>query len=80
MNTLENLLNAQSEYKKLLRIERQLVKNAVQNYQIDELVKQCSEAKHARNQQLLGIVQTQLMGTCALVGTMMIPYLTMMAF
>ena len=56
MNTLDNFLSAQNGYKKLLKVEQQLIKSDVKEYQILELVKQCSEARTARNQQLLQII------------------------
>lgn len=80
MNTLDNFLKAQNGYKRLLKVERQLIKNAVKEYQILELVKQCSEARTARNQQLLALLQNNMLGALTFVGILMIPYLTLMAF
>jgi hypothetical protein len=80
MNTLDNFLKAQNGYKRLLKVERQLIKNAVKEYQILELVKQCSEARTARNQQLLALLQNNTLGALTFVGILMIPYLTLMAF
>ncbi|MCF6457231.1 hypothetical protein [Pseudoalteromonas sp. MMG024] len=80
MNTLDNFLSAQNGYKKLLNVERQLIKSAVKEYQISELVKQCSEARTARNQQLLALLQSNALGAVTFVGILMIPYLTLMAF
>ncbi|KPV98385.1 hypothetical protein AN214_00146 [Pseudoalteromonas sp. P1-9] len=80
MNTLDNFLSAQNGYKKLLKVEQQLIKSAVKEYQISELVKQCSEARTARNQQLLALFQSNALGAVTFVGILMIPYLTLMAF
>ncbi|MDE3270955.1 hypothetical protein AAEU29_08730 [Pseudoalteromonas sp. SSM20] len=80
MNTLDNFLKAQNGYKRLLKVEQQLIKNAVKEYQILELVKQCSEARTARNQQLLALLQNNMLGALTFVGILMIPYLTLMAF
>lgn len=80
MNTLENFITAQNGYKRLLKIEQQLIKDAVKEYQISELVKQCSEARTARNQQLLALLQCNALGAMTFVGILMIPYLTLMAF
>ncbi|AIY66496.1 hypothetical protein [Pseudoalteromonas piratica] len=80
MNTLDNFLKAQNGYKKLLKLEQQLIKSAVKEYQISELVKQCSEARTVRNQQLFALLQSQTMGALTFVGILMIPYLTLMAF
>jgi hypothetical protein len=80
MNALDNLLLANKKYKKLVRIERQLIKSAVNDYQIEELVKQCSKAKLTRDNQLVSLLQTQCLGSLTLVGFSAIPYLTLMAF
>lgn len=80
MNTLDNFLSAQNGYKKLLKVEQQLIKSDVKEYQISELVKQCSEARTARNQQLLALLQSNALGAVTFVGILMIPYLTLMAF
>ena len=56
MNTLDNFLKAQNGYKKLLKLEQQLIKSAVKEYQISELVKQCSEARTALTSALPSLV------------------------
>ena len=80
MNTLESFFTAQNEYKKLLKIERQIIKSAVKDYQINELVKQCSEAKITRNKQLKALLQHQAMATVTLTGLTLLPFLTLAAF
>ena len=80
MNTLESFFTAQNEYEKLLKIERQIIKSAVKDYQINELVKQCSEAKITRNKKLKALAQHQAMATVTFTGLTLLPFLTLAAF
>lgn len=80
MNTLENFNQAQQAYLRLKKIEKQLIHSRVQDYQISELVKQCSEAKAYRNRIALKVLNGPLIGTLTLAGFIAIPYLTLIAF
>ena len=80
MNKLREIIATHKHYHKLLNVQHNTIKDAVKDYQIEQLVKQCTEARILRNKHCFDFIQQQLCGVCTLTAIIIVPYLLLIAF